>query len=419
MLCVSCLKELFQKELTELEMERRNFDMLLEYTGQGAEGSESHLRVLQVNGSSGENFYISKRWFQRWLRGTNFQDTMQTSPTEDLVCQCGTGISPDPRAHRDLIEISGALWRYFADTCAYFNTPAPDINGGKGICDVCSNTLLPMRYMTSNKSIAKAEKKVVEVMKDITTRSPLILKSRDAYCLVPIKWFYQWKKLLAEEASAQTLIESISSCLNEVKALVSKEGKHSWKEPFVAFAKAQLRRNSWHQSLHDSNVLILTASVWKVLRNIAGTRDNSEIELHLITQKDLPPKIATEPNLSAARVMDDTRANGAGAELNLWVYGTFEGEGTAPSSKRAIEVSVSSSKTIAELKHVIESGKPKPRGSITGLFHCQNELEDKGTLLSSYLLQGDVLYFETSKDGETSSEDGQEEKNFSGTRLMC
>ena len=75
--------------------------------------------------------------------------------------------------------------------------------------------------------------------------------------------------------------------------------------------------------------------------------------------------------------------------------------------------------TVADLRGILEAGKHKPRGSITGIFHCQRLLPEQRPLPSLGLAQGDVLCFETSKDGESSSEDAQEEKNFEGTRLTA
>ena len=406
MLCVSCLEDVFRKELTELAMERRNNDVLVEFL----EAPQSPLRELQMNGTSGENFYVSRRWLQRWMRGSGLRDAMQASPTADLVCMCGNRISPDPRAHRDLEEISSTLWAYFRGACTYFGVPAPEIGRNVEVCLKCSTAMLPQRYLTSSRSIAKAEKKVAEALRDIATKSPLILKSRDSYCVVPIKWYYEWKKLLAEKATAQTMIESIAKCLEEVQSHCKGDAA-LWSTPHVAFVKAQLRRNAWHQSLHESNLLILSAPMWKVLRNVAGTRDNSEVELQLVMSKDLAPQVVTKPQLSQG---GEAEAAAGGPLSRVWVFGTFEGEG-----KTAIEVDVEGTTTVADLRGMLEAGKHKPRGSITGMFHCQRLLPEQRPLPSLGLAQGDVLCFETSKDGESSSEDAQEEKNFEGTRLTA
>ena len=413
MLCVACLKDIYQKELTELEMEKRNRELLAIYGNETFPEMLSD-KALQVNGSSNQNFYVSKRWYQRWLRGSIIRDTMQSSPTDNIICQHGN-ILPDPRIQRDLEEIPGHLWDYFAQTCAYFGTPAPEVRTTTEVCQSCAAALAPLRHLSSSRSIAKAEKKVVEAIREITAKSPLILKAKDVYRIVPIKWYYEWKKLLCEKATAQALIQSILNCMEEVKGLINKHGDLLCVYPFVSFTKAQMRRNAWHQSLHESNVLILKAQSWKMLRNIAGVRESVEIELQMVFKKDLPPQVAIQPSSGTARASDSGSSAGDLPLSSLWVFGNFESEG-----RKAIQVEVGGSSAVSELMGIIEAGDPKPKGTITGLFHCQRPLQDRpGVSLSSLgLTQGDVVYFETTRDGEESSEDGGEEKNFEGTRLM-
>ena len=85
-----------------------------------------------------------------------------------------------------------------------------------------------------------------------------------------------------------------------------------------------------------------------------------------------------------------------------------------------MELSVDRSTTVNELKQVIEK-KGNLKEHIHALFYCHKALKGEDTLSMYNIYSGDLLHFETSSDGESSSEleNGQEEKNFAGTRLMC
>jgi len=279
-------------------------------------------------------------------------------------------------------------------------------------------TLANGRTASGKAGYGKPKRKVLDALRKITSDSPLLLNVRDVYSIIPVRWYFEWKKLLAEDASAADLLESISLCIHNHRDASKQPGQMLAKKPHVIFSKSHSRRNAWHQSLHESNVLILAPQTWKVLRNAAGVRDNFEsAELQIQSLKEAVPKFSISP----PSCWGAGRSGADASVMDLWVYGAFESEASGPCTKTAVELKgVDPGTTVRELKEMI-AGKKAPKGTIHDLFYCQTVLQDSKTLLSCGIMEGDLLHFETSKDGELSSdlESGQGgEKNFEGTRLM-
>ena len=404
MLCVHCLKEVFEKELKELKMEGKNRIMLGKY----------HQNMLKTQSSS--TFYISKRWFQRWTKNSSPSATMQISPTDDIICIHGN-ISPSVNVDSDLKEIDSELWQYFSDACSNLDTPAPEIRSSQKICEKCSGSLsnnhsIGLCYVT-----AKSKKKGVEAIKEITSSSPMMLKSREVYTAIPIRWYYEWKKLLAEGATMQSLVESISRCVWSSRHTCKQHGKLLGKEPRVAFTKIAGRRNSWHQSIHESNMLILTSPMWKILRNAVGFRDNVDFEVQVEGIKELSPRISVQRSFCSICPHELKGEYAKGEGINLWIYGAFDSATSGSSSKTAIELNVDQGITVNDLKEAIEK-KTKQKGIIHALLYCQEVLKDNQTLSSLNIDDGDALHFETLNELSSDAENGHDVKNFEGTRLM-
>jgi hypothetical protein len=344
-----------------------------------------------------------------------------------MICRCGK-ILPELKIDSDLKEIPADLWRHISDACSNFETPAPEIRSSQELCKICLGSQSSHHTLWLGHASDKSKKKVVEAIKGITSTGPLILKTKgESYSVIPIKWYYEWEKLQSQAtASGETLLECLPQCVESVKNLICEHKQLRGKEPYISFTKLQLRRNAWHQSLHESNVLILTSAMWKLLCNAAGIRDSVEIKLHLETNKvsrDLSPQVSIEPstcricskdNVQSKQDQDDSKD----VKIKLWIYGAFEKKGA--SSKRATELSgVDASTTVNELKKLIEK-KGKLKEHINGLFYCQKALQGEDTLSMYNIDSGDLLHFESSeRESSSELENGQEEKNFAGTRLMC
>ena len=254
--------------------------------------------------------------------------------------------------------------------------------------------MLPQRYLTSSRSIAKAEKKVAEALRDIATKSPLILKSRDSYCVVPIKWYYE------EEAPGR---ESHRPDHDREHRQVSGGGQVALQGGRCTMEHASCR--VCQGPAPQERVAPVTAREQLVdpqRTNVEGAEERGGDKGQLggrAAAGDVEGPCPPGRHEAAAEPWGGEAEAAAGGPLSrVWVFGTFEGEG-----KTAIEVDVEGTTTVADLRGILEAGKHKPREASRGCSTASGSCPSSGRCLRSGWPAGDVLCFETSKDGESSS----------------
>mmetsp|Transcript_10465 Transcript_10465/g.26589 ORF Transcript_10465/g.26589 Transcript_10465/m.26589 type:complete len:1024 (-) Transcript_10465:2375-5446(-) len=421
MLCSKCLKELFEKKLGEIEFRKTNAEMLQLY--------HSFLKDYVAD----ESYFVSRKWLKRWLKGAaDVRSITKQSPTEDIICKHGC-LALESVAQRSFGEVPGKVWRFIVDSCSEMGTPTHDLRTEDDVCSTCMSLRGPFSGqiamdgagMDSKGNSANTRKrKIFAALKDVVNESPIFLSTRETYNALPLRWFYEWAKVLdAKPCDESHASQTISNFVDDMRSQFCPHGK-LLRQPYASFIKVQDKRNSWKQVLNEGNILLVSSVVWKKLASVAGIPEGDlELRVKLFVEKE-DIRFWFEPNTchccSCKGKQEDLQYHGK----KMWVYGSFgtESERSARKRKMVMEIdSIDSSTTLAGLKKRIQG---LGSSSVDCLFYCQQELQNNQATMSALeIMPGDVLRFESVNGVEgSSSSDGEtqrrEENTFEGTRLL-
>lgn len=433
MLCVACMKEALMSRLGEIDMRKDNEDMLRLYQ-----------QFLKTGSGTTENFFVSKKWLQRWMKSRNALTSMQYSPTSDIICKHGN-LSPESIAQKDIREVPGEIWKYISECCGNAKTPAKEMSSLQHVCLTCMSSTeanVPVA-VNGNFGDARKRRKVLTILKEIVGgASHTILKPAEEYSWLPLKWYYEWTKVLASSSPSNDVVlwDSIAAFKEETKRLLcaakietavvvddadDADGSVP-KAPIATLVKVQDKRKSWRQELNQGNILILERDSCK--RFMAAIELGIKYDLRVRlgdSQSNAAPKLTFTPNVCTVGQGGKHTFSDGEKTHKVWVYGLFGSttERSVRKRKTALEFDVGPGTSLGDLKEKIQ--KVSSTSNVGSLQYCRTELQnDSATLTSLNIVPGDVLVFDGMQNGEGSYSSegdmrGKEAKtHFEGTRLL-